>query len=234
MKKRIWLIVLVAAAGCVMLLGSCCHPLGWWLGIPPPDLPRQVITNKLWIQKAELPSTLIPKIDVSKFPEYDYNPKMDRIYYPIFGTIVMWAKNKNVEFSGNNYHIGYTLRGEQGDEIIFVKRNQLKKIVKRLALPTGIISLDTFDVQFGAEKYLVVAGPTVRKRNGSLLFILDKELNTVYEEHAPYAFEIGTYNDERHGECVIVKYGDPYDEDRAKYYMYYLPGKDRPVDEPVR
>ena len=130
---------------------------------------------------------------------------------------------ESVLFGKNLYYLGEIY----AHRIVFVKSDELKKIVKTLYTPRSVSSFVPFVVQFGSETYLVVAAENLRRDNCSLLFILDKELNTVYEEHAPYAFEIGKYKDERHGECVIVKYGPSYDEDHAKYYMYYLPGKDR-------
>lgn len=229
MNKRFFMLTLINIC-CVMLLTSCCHSLGWWLGIPPPILPRQVITNKLGIQKAELPSDLISQISVSKFPKYKYDPYMGKFNYSIFGDKdVCWFKKTEFEFGGSSYYIGYSSYRDKC-RIVFVKSNQLKKIVKVIPIPSespGLGSLDAFTVQLRAKKYLVVVALTLKSSHGSLLYVLDEKLDVVYEEHAPYAFETGTYLDECYGECVIVKRRDDCDKDRAKkYYMYYLPKRE--------
>ncbi len=219
MKKRIWLIAF--AAGCVMFLSSCIPPI-FGNGKSPNPLPPQVITNKLRIQKEVLP--LLPShANTSPLPyRSNWWPDRDNFNHSIFGDGTI-GHCENVIFGNSVYYLGYLYP----NQIVFVKSDQLKKIVKTLPAPRRVIAFVAFVVQFESEKYLVVAVKNLRRDNCSLLFILDEKLNTVYEEHAPYAFEIGKYKDERYGECVIVKYGDPYDEDRAKYYMYYLPGKDR-------
>ena len=213
-----------AAVGCVMLCASCIPPF-WGNGKPPNPLPPQLITNNLRIQKEVLPY-LPPNANTSLLPENNWWPDKDNFNHSIFGCGPI-DHCENVIFGNSVYYLGYHLYDQQ---IFFVKSDQLKKIVKTLPTPRKVISFVAFVVQLGSEKYLVVAVKNFKRDRCSLLFILDEELNTVYEEHAPYAFEIGTYKDERHGECVIVKYGDPYVEERAKYYMYCLPTKDRPGD----
>ena len=223
------MIAFAAAVGCVMLFCVSCYPnVGWHLNA---GLPEKIIMDKIGIRKVYLSSVESGNLTTSKFPIIRSQPLSRNISVAVFGTEPEVWHYEKITFDNIVYHVGWDHIDRQ---IIFVKDDFLGKIVKKLHLPRKMNSFVIFDIQFESKKYLVVSVQNRMRTDSSLLFILDEELNTVYEEHAPYAFEIGKYKDERHGECVIVKYGPSYVEERAKYYMYYLSGKDRPVDEPVR
>ena len=214
MKKRIWLIASVAA-GCVMLCTSCL------------DIPRQpqVITNKIGIKKVELPSDLIAKISVSEFPDLNGRLFDDDFCKSVFGTVFL-AHTEMVSLSDGPRHLAFST---WGNFIVVKGAYSRQKIVKKLYPKGRVWGVLSFVVKFGADEYWAIA--VHQRRNASALFILDKQLNVVYEEHDfLHCFEAGKVNDELHGEGIVLKIGNfhPYNvKGNEKYYMYYLPGKDR-------
>ena len=235
MKKRIWLIAFVAA-GCVILCASCDDDYKTiFFSKNQLPLPKRIVTNKIGIKKVELPPVAITQFSTSRFPECPPAYTMTGIAKAVFGIVNIW-QYETIVFGNNLYHIGTT---DDNMHILFVNNNSLKKVVKKIdsPRPRRIDTFKTFVTQFGTEKYLVLGVKNHPRANCSLFFVLDKNLDIVYEEHSLHAFEIGMYHDEKYGDCVIVKSGNfhPYNvKGDEKYYMYYLPKMERLADAPVR
>ena len=54
MKK--FIVCCIMCIGCLFISASCCHGIGWWLGIKPEPLPQRIIINKIGLKKIELKS----------------------------------------------------------------------------------------------------------------------------------------------------------------------------------
>lgn len=211
-------LMVVVFVFCLFGLMSCCHGPAWWLGIKPPQLPQQVVTNMIGIKKVDLSSTAIKEFNTELFPEWNHSDAMENFYKATFGTSWIWHYER-IAFAGSDYHVALN----DNREIIFAKDGHAAKIVKSLPLPRKVWSFVPIIMQRQNEKYLMLVVQNSGKSNSSLLFILDKRLNVVYEEHALHAYEIGTYKDKQYGDCVIVKIGKfhPHNEKGDEKYFVY-------------
>ena len=224
--KKICLLVVCAVACCWVVLScsSCCHGLRWWLGIKPPPLPQQVITDQIGLRKVEMSLTSIGKFETHIFPEDERNGymKLPRDFLKsIFNDDYIMHYEK-IRFANSDYHIAL----DYNDDIVFVKANLPGKIVKKLSSPRSIWAFIPLTLKFGEKQYLVISIQNMPKTDSSVLFVLDEQLNVVYEEHDLYTYEIGTCHDPQYGDCLIVKTGNfhpPQETGDEKYWVYYLP-----------
>ena len=157
MMKKICLLVVCAVACCWVVLScsSCCHGLRWWLGIKPPPLPQQVITNQIGLKKVELSSTAIKKFDRRPIPTYEEICKMfDRkgtteFRKLFFGTEYIFYYQKTT-FANTVFYIAYTPE----DEFVFVNIDAPGRIVKKLSSPRSPRSFMIEKIHFGDKEYL--------------------------------------------------------------------------------
>ena len=228
--KRAFLISICAFACCLVIFScaSCCHGIGWWLGIKPPPLPQQVITNEIGIKKVELLSTTIKEFSTSSTSlvfsmdlphltqkEADFQKKL-------FGKFVSDRQSK-VSISDVDYYVALDYK----DNLLFIAKCESSKTIrKKISHPRAIYNFAAFAARFGSNEYLVICTENAPRSNSSLLLILDTQLNVVYEEHCQHSFEAGLLHHESYGDCVIVKNGKFHpttEKGDEKYYVYYLP-----------
>ena len=130
MKK--FIVCCIMCIGCLSIFTSCCHGIGWWLGIKPEPLPQRIIINKIGLKKIELKSNTDLIFDKLFLAYKERNSYMDfpRDFMPsIFGDEYIYHYEK-ITFANIQYHIGL----DDNDNIIFVENNSPQKIVKKLSL----------------------------------------------------------------------------------------------------
>ena len=172
-------------------------------------------------------STAIKKFDRRPIPTYEeiykmFKRKGTKEFRKLFlGTEYIFYYQKNT-FSNTFFYIAYT----PADEFVFMNIDAPGRIVKKLSSPRSPRSFMIEKIHFGDKEYLAFSIQNMGRTNSSVLFILDEQLNVVYEEHDLYTYEIGTCHDPRYGNCLIVKTGNfhpPQETGDEKYWLYYLP-----------
>ena len=226
MKK--FIVCCIMCIGCLFISASCCHGIGWWLGIKPEPLPQRIIINKIGLKKIELKSNtdlIFYKLFLAYKERNDYMDFPRDFMTSIFGYKYIFHYEK-ITFANIQYHIGL----DDNKNIIFVENNSPQKIVKKLSLLSSkaIYTFTPLTLKFEGKNYLVMSIQNMSRTNSSILLILDEQLNIVYKEYNLYNYEIGLYNDKQYGDCLIMKTGKfhPPKERKSedeKYWLYYLP-----------
>ncbi|MCQ2352735.1 MAG: hypothetical protein MJ033_04585 [Victivallaceae bacterium] len=152
--------------------------------------------------------------------------------FEIFG-VEEWSLEVN--FCGEDYYLLHRpVCSDPPANIIMIRKRDMQIVQKFDA--GGVVEFCAWEIQMDNVPYLVIYNGGLRRRNRSMLIMVDSSCNIVYQECLAKAFEIGYAHSDTYGTCIIVSSGTDWRPDEWGKghningdWVYYLPSNKSPA-----